>query len=94
MKLSSMKVFFFDLDGVLSIGKETPRYLGGREVVEKIKALGKKALVLTNDSTHTRQEIQQNLANLGFAFAVDDILTSSFLWRITSPESLEKRRFS
>ena len=79
MKLSSMKVFFFDLDGVLSIGKETPRYLGGREVVEKIKALGKKALVLTNDSTHTRQEIQQNLANLGFAFAVDDILTSSFL---------------
>jgi 4-nitrophenyl phosphatase/NagD protein len=79
MKLSSMKVFFFDLDGVLSIGKENPRYLGGREVVEKIKALGKKALVLTNDSTHTRQEVQQNLANLGFAFTVDDILTSSFL---------------
>ena len=79
MKLSSMKVFFFDLDGVLSIGKEAPRYLGGREVVEKIKALGKKALVLTNDSTHTRQEVQQNLANLGFGFAVDDILTSSFL---------------
>jgi HAD superfamily hydrolase (TIGR01450 family) len=79
MKLSSMKIFFFDLDGVLSTGKETPRYLGGREVVEKIKSLGKKALILTNDSTHTRQEIQQNLANLGFAFAFDDILTSSFL---------------
>jgi len=79
MKLSSMRIFFFDRDGVLSTGKENLRYLGGREVVEKIKSLGKRALILTNDSTHTRQEIQQSLANLGFAFAFDDILTSSFL---------------
>jgi HAD superfamily hydrolase (TIGR01450 family) len=93
MKLSSMKVFFFDLDGVLSTGKENPRYLGGREVVEKIKSLGKKALILTNDSTHTRQEIQQNLANLGFAFAFDDILTSSFLTAIYLSQEFGKASF-
>lgn len=79
MKPKSAKVFLFDLDGVLSVGKEHPRYLGGREVVKKVKSLGKTAFVLTNDSTHTRREIQRNLEKLGFTFAVDEILTSSFL---------------
>jgi HAD superfamily hydrolase (TIGR01450 family) len=79
MKPRSANVFFFDLDGVLSIGKEQPRYLGGREVVRKIKLLGKTAYVLTNDSTHTREEIQSNLQGLGFNFTKDEILTSSFL---------------
>ena len=79
LKPRSAKVFLFDLDGVLSVGKEHPRYLGGREVVKKIKSLGKRAFVLTNDSTHTRAEIQRNLEKFGFTFAVDEILTSSFL---------------
>jgi HAD superfamily hydrolase (TIGR01450 family) len=79
MNLKKIQVFFFDLDGVLSVGKENPRYLGGREVVKEIKALGKKTFVLTNDSTHTREEIHQNLTRLGFNFALDEILTSSFL---------------
>ncbi len=79
MKLEKIRVFFFDLDGVLSVGKEKPRYLGGKEVLEKIRSLGKRALVLTNDSTHIREEIRQNLAGLGLNFALDEILTSSFL---------------
>ncbi len=79
MNLKRIHVFFFDLDGVLSVGKENPRYLGGRKVIERIKSLGKKTFVLTNDSTHVREEIQQNLTRLGFNFALDEILTSSFL---------------
>ena len=79
MNLQKIRVFFFDLDGVLSVGKENPRYLGGREVIRKIKAEGKKAFVLTNDSTHTRSEIQENLAGMGFDFNADEILTSSYL---------------
>jgi HAD superfamily hydrolase (TIGR01450 family) len=79
MNLKKIQVFFFDLDGVLSLGKENPHYLGGREVVKKIKSLGKKTFVLTNDSTHTREEIHENLTRLGFNFALDEILTSSFL---------------
>src|SRR5208337_2551311 len=77
--LSKIRAFFFDLDGVLSVGKENPRYLGGREVVAKIKSLGRKAFVLTNDSTHTREELCGNLSNMGFDFSVDEILTSSHL---------------
>jgi 4-nitrophenyl phosphatase len=77
--LKSIHLFFFDLDGVLSVGKEKPQYLGGREVVAKIKTLGKKAFLLTNDSTHTRQEILENLIRLGFNFQHDEILTSSYL---------------
>ena len=68
MKLRSAKVFFFDLDGVLSVGKEHPRYLGGREVINKIKSLGKRSFILTNDSTHTRHEIHRNLAEAWFHF--------------------------
>jgi len=79
MNWRSIRVFFFDLDGVLSVGKESPRYLGGREVIRKIKADGKRTIVLTNDSTHTRSEILDNLAKLGFDFTPDEILTSSYL---------------
>jgi 4-nitrophenyl phosphatase len=79
MKLRSIRAFFFDLDGVLSVGKEKPRYLGGREVVAKIKSSGRKAAVLTNDSTHIRQEIVQSLMKFGFSFDYEEILTSSYL---------------
>ena len=79
MKLSSLSVFFFDMDGVLSVGKGEPRYLGGREVISQTKFSGKQAYVLTNDSTHTRQEIHENLTHLGFSFSLEDVLTSSYL---------------
>lgn len=79
MNFKAIQAFFFDLDGVLSIGKEHPQYLGGREVVQKIKSQQKKTFVLTNDSTHLRDEIQQNLTKLGFTFTLDEIITSSLL---------------
>jgi HAD superfamily hydrolase (TIGR01450 family) len=79
VRLNRINAFFFDLDGVLSVGKENPSYLGGREVIVKIKSEGKKAYVLTNDSTHTRTGLQANLTRLGFNFTVDEILTSSLL---------------
>jgi 4-nitrophenyl phosphatase len=74
-----MHVFFFDMDGVLSIGKRSPRYIGGRAVISRIKSSHKQAFVLTNDSTHTREEIHQNLQSLGFKFGLEDVLTSSYL---------------
>jgi HAD superfamily hydrolase (TIGR01450 family) len=79
MRIANTWAFFFDLDGVLSVGKENPRYLGGREVVAKIKSEGGKAFVLTNDSTHTRMELHQNLSRMGFNFTFEEILTSSYL---------------
>lgn len=79
MNVKSLRVFFFDLDGVLWVGKENPRYVGGREVVEKLKRSGKTTFVLTNDSTHMREEICQSLTKLGFSFDIEEILTSSYL---------------
>ena len=79
MNLKSICVFMFDLDGTLWIGKENPRYLGGKQVVRKLKDSGRKTFILTNDSTHSRQEIHQNLTRLGFSFTIDEILTSSYL---------------
>ena len=79
MKVKSFHVFFFDLDGVLSVGKERPRYLGGREIVRRLKEEGRKTFVLTNDSTQVREEVHRNLSGLGFVFGMDEILTSSYL---------------
>jgi HAD superfamily hydrolase (TIGR01450 family) len=79
MNLKSICVFMFDLDGTLWIGKENPSYLGGKQVVMKLKDSGRKTFVLTNDSTHSREEIHQNLTRLGFSFTIDEILTSSYL---------------
>ena len=79
MKLKRMRLFLFDMDGVLSIGKETQRYLAGREVIARIKSSGKQAFVLTNDSTNTRENVHRNLMRLGFNFDLEDILTSSYL---------------
>jgi HAD superfamily hydrolase (TIGR01450 family) len=93
MNVKSLRVFFFDLDGVLWVGKENPRYVGGKEVVEKLKHSGKKTFVLTNDSTHVRDEIYQNLTKLGFSFAMEEILTSSYLTARYLTESFGKASF-
>jgi HAD superfamily hydrolase (TIGR01450 family) len=79
MDLSKVRVVFFDMDGVLSVGKEHPRYLGGRKLIANIKTQGRRAYVLTNDSTHTRQELHQNLSLMGLDFREDEIFTSSYL---------------
>jgi HAD superfamily hydrolase (TIGR01450 family) len=79
MKLFDLKLFLFDLDGVLTVGKETPRYIGGRRILSKLKRLGKKILVLTNTSTHTQHEVWTKLKKLGFPIEETELLTSTHL---------------
>ena len=93
MNVKSLRVFFFDLDGVLCVGKENPRYVGGKGIVEKLKDSGRKTFILTNDSTHVREEIYQNLTKLGFGFAIEDILTSSYLTALYLTERFGKASF-
>ena len=93
MNFRAIRIFFFDLDGVLSIGKENPQYLGGRELIAKVKSSGRKTALLTNDSTHTRTEIQQNLSKLGFSFDLQEILTSSYLTALYLTKRFEKAGF-
>jgi len=93
MNMKPLRVFFFDLDGVLWVGKENPRYVGGKEIVEKLKDSGRKTFILTNDSTHVREEIYQNLTKLGFGFAIEDILTSSYLTALYLTDRFGKASF-
>jgi len=93
MKLARMRVFFFDMDGVLSIGKEHPRYISGRRVIARIKSSGKQAFVLTNNSTHNREEIHRGLVHLGFKFKIEDILTSSYLTALYLTQRFGQVRF-
>jgi HAD superfamily hydrolase (TIGR01458 family) len=91
--LRSIRLFLFDLDGVLSVGKENPRYLGGRELVKQLKESGKKMYVVTNDSTHLRGELLQNLTNFGFPFREEEILTSSYLTALYLKEKFGRASF-
>jgi len=93
MKLDMIRVFLFDMDGVLSIGKEHPRYLAGRKVVARIKSAGKQTFVLTNNSTHSRREVHRSLAHLGFDFGVEDVLTSSYLTGIYLTQKFGEAKF-
>jgi HAD superfamily hydrolase (TIGR01450 family) len=77
--LPSKKLFLFDLDGVLYIGKDAPKLIGGVKLIKELKKKGKKVFVLTNTSTHTRKSLQKTLRKLGFPIEVDEILTSSRL---------------
>jgi len=94
MNVRSLRVFFFDLDGVLAVGKVRPHYLGGKEVVRRLKDSGRKTFVLTNNSTGTRKEVYLKLKRLGFAFQLNEILTSSYLTARYLTRRFGKARFS
>ncbi len=78
--LSRKKLFLFDLDGVLTAGKESPVKLGGTKVINKIRASGgKKLFVLTNDSTDTVETVLKRLHRFEIPVKEEEILTSAKL---------------
>jgi HAD superfamily hydrolase (TIGR01450 family) len=78
--LSRKKLFLFDLDGVLTVGKEKPVKLGGTKVINKIRASeGKSFFVLTNDSTDTVETILERLRRFDIPVKKEEILTSAKL---------------
>jgi 4-nitrophenyl phosphatase len=78
--LSRKKLFLFDLDGVLTAGKEKPVKLGGTKVINKIRASkGKRFFVLTNDSTDTVETVLERLRGFDIPVKYEEILTSAKL---------------
>ena len=78
--LSRKKLFLFDLDGVLTAGKESPVKLGGTKVINKIRAgKGKRLFVLTNDSTDTVETVLERLQRFDIPVKYEEILTSAKL---------------
>ncbi len=78
--LSRKKLFLFDLDGVLTAGKEKPVKLGGTKVINKIRSKrGKRLFVLTNDSTDTVETVLERLRRFDIPVKYEEILTSAKL---------------
>jgi len=77
--LRRKKLFLFDLDGVFYRGKESPIKIGGSRVIERIRELGKRLFVLTNNSTDTVERIHSNLVKLEIPVKKEEILTSGML---------------
>jgi len=78
--LKRKKLFLFDLDGVLTAGKESPVKLGGTKVMNKIRASkGKRFFVVTNDSTDTVETVLERLRRFDIPVRYEEILTSAKL---------------
>jgi HAD superfamily hydrolase (TIGR01450 family) len=78
--LSKKRLFLFDLDGVLTAGKEKPVKLGGTKVINKIRSRkGKRLFVLTNDSTDTVETILERLRRFDIPVKREEILSSAKL---------------
>ncbi len=78
--LTRKRLFLFDLDGVLTAGKEKPVKLGGTRVINKIRASrGKRFFVLTNDSTDTVETVLDRLRGFDIPVKREEILTSARL---------------
>lgn len=77
--LSRKKLFLFDLDGVLTAGKEKPVKLGGTKVINKIRAEGKRFFVVTNDSTDTVETVHERLRRFEIPVKKEEILSSAKL---------------
>ena len=73
--LKKTRLFLFDMDGTL--------YLGGQlydftiELLETIKATGRKYLFMTNNSSKSVEDYIKKLAKLGIPSTRDDFITSS-----------------
>lgn len=71
----SLKSFLIDMDGVLVRG---PNLIPGADVfIERLKAEGRKFLVLTNNSQRTPTDLEHRLKKIGLNVGPDHIYTSA-----------------
>lgn len=74
---SEIKTVLFDADGVLWEGsKAIP---GAVAAFNKLISMGKRVIIVTNNSTKTRAEYGEKCASLGFNVSADDVISTSFV---------------
>ncbi|MDL2254303.1 HAD-IIA family hydrolase [Ruminococcaceae bacterium OttesenSCG-928-I18] len=73
-RLREMRCFVLDLDGTLYLGN---RWIDGAlAFVKKLRAEGRRVVVLTNNSSHSRSAYREKLQRRGLPVSQEDILTS------------------
>ena len=73
--LRSKKLYLFDMDGTLYLGDRL--YDFTIELLETLKATGRKYLFMTNNSSKSVEDYIKKLAKLGIPSTRDDFITSS-----------------
>ena len=73
--LKGTDLFLLDLDGTVYLS-DTP-IAGVREALQGLRAMGKRLVYLTNNSSRTREEYVEKLTRLGLFGAEDDVYTSA-----------------
>ena len=73
--LKSKKLYLFDMDGTLYLGDRL--YDFTIELLETLKATGRKYLFMTNNSSKSVEDYIKKLAKLGIPSTRDDFITSS-----------------
>ena len=73
--LKNISLFLFDMDGTLYLGNRL--YTFTKELLETIRAQGKRYLFMTNNSSKSVADYVKKLEKLGIAATEDDFMTSS-----------------
>ncbi len=73
--LSKIKLFLFDMDGTLYIGDRLFDFT--LELLETIKAQGKRYMFMTNNSSKSVDDYIKKLGKLGISAEYEDFITSS-----------------
>lgn len=86
MKLDSLDIVLFDLDGTIYYGSEIID--GANDTINFFRKNGKKIFFTTNNSTKTRKQIYERLIGMGVDCNLEEVLTSGYLAALTA-----KKRF-
>jgi HAD superfamily hydrolase (TIGR01458 family) len=70
-----MAAILLDIDGVLHVSGEPIR--GAPEAVRRLRADGHRLRFVTNNTTHSRRSLAEDLRNLGFELADDELQTTA-----------------
>lgn len=75
MNLKDIRLFLFDMDGTIYLGYDLFPFT--KELLETIRAQGKKYLFMTNNSSMNVSAYVKKMEKLGIAATEDDFLTSA-----------------
>jgi HAD superfamily hydrolase (TIGR01450 family) len=72
-------LFFLDLDGVLRVGKDETKLIGGVMLISKLNSTGRDFRILSNTTTATAPELSLALKKIGLEISPEKIFTASNL---------------